>query len=272
MSLPSYYSIVRYVPDIIRDEGVNIGVILETGTNGDRQVIHSFTESFHRAAKIDPFLNAVVLERTIGHTINQLKETSETLSLDQLAERHSGGKVQLTQPRLTLIESLEEELRELYEQFVWEEREARRQGVTDVKLRQKVVRALFHVEGLTPEKIKVNNKSEPVRVEGSKFNHTFDMSVQLNGRPDFIRLLSFDVEHHQEKLESAKALVFDASDILETQRHIGVYSVIYPPKSRIAVRNESFLEAKAILNDRHIPTFDFDEERDVNRFLRTLTQ
>lgn len=269
MPLTSYYSVVRYVPDVIRDEGINIGVLLEAGINGDRQFAHSFTESFHRAAKIDPYLNTAALERSIRNALDQILLAADGLTLNELAARHSGGKVQITQPRLTLAEDIDAELRELFEQFVWEDHEEKRRGLTEVKLRQRVMKTLFH-SGIDERKIRVNRPSDPVRVKGKRFSHTFDMSVQANGHPDFIRCLSFDVEHHIEKLESAKALVFDNLDIKSQNGLVGVYSILYPPKIRAAERRESFLEARAILQDQKIPAFDFDLPEEKERFIRAI--
>jgi len=272
MPLTSFYSIVRYVPNLIRDEGINIGVVLEIGSNGRRTIAHQFTENFQRAAKIDPFIRTSVLERNVKNAVDQILGELDSLSLSRVIESHGGGKIQFTPPRLTLVDhdSIEQEISELYDQFVWEDREARHQGISDIKLRQKVVSTLYRVDGLDPEKVKVNTKNQPVEVRGDRFNHKFDLSVQFNGRPDFVRLLSFDVEHHLEKLESAKALVFDASDIEAAKQHIGVYSVLYPPKSKVAARRESFLEAQAILRDREIPAFDFNDEQDIAKFVRAL--
>ena len=271
MPLTSYYSVVRYVPDVIRDEGINIGVLLEAGTNGNRQVVHSFTESFQRAAKIDPYLNTAALERSISNVIEQIVIAADAITLDELATHHSAGKIQITQPRLTLADNIETELQELFEQFVWEEREERQRGVTEVKLRQKVVQALFH-SGIDERTIRVNRPSDPVKVRGRRFSHTFDVSVQINGHPDFVRCLSFDVEHHTEKLESAKALIFDNSDIKAHDESVGVYSILYPPKIRATERLESFLEARAILRDQHIPAFDFDVSEEKDGFIRAVTR
>jgi hypothetical protein len=271
MPLTSYYSVVRYVPDVIRDEGINIGVLLEAGTNGDRHFAHAFVESFQRAAKIDPYVNTPALEKVISNAIEQIIIAADGVTLDELAARHSGGKIQITQPRLTLIENIDTEVRELYEQFVWEDREERKQGVTEIKLRQRVVQALFH-SGIDEKKVKVNKPSDPVRINGKTLTHSFDMCVQSNGRPDFIRCLSFDVQHHTEKVNEAKALIIDASDIRAEHKSVGVYSVLYPPKTKVAERRESFLEARAILLDRKIPAFNFDVPEEKEAFVRTVKE
>ena len=274
MSLTGYYSVVRYVPDIIRDEGVNIGVVLQVGANGDRNVLSHFTENFQRAAKIDPYLTTNILERNVRHALDQIVEESESLELGQIITNHSGGKIQFTQPRLTLVEesNIEQEIQELYEQFVWEETEARKIGVTETKLRQRVVAALRR-EGINGERVKVNRPSDPVKIKGKRFHHTFDMSIQLNGQPDFIRCLSFDVEHHESKLESAKALIFDATDIREQGGDVGVMSILYPPKTQhVAERMESFKQAQAILKDQQVPAFNFEAQSDWNALLRALKE
>jgi tRNA(Ser,Leu) C12 N-acetylase TAN1 len=271
MPLTSFYSIVRYVPDLVRDEGINIGVVLEVGVNGQRSVAHHFTENFQRAAKIDPFLGTVILERNVKNAIEQIKEELEDKTLKRVIEIHGSGKIQFSQPRLTLVDhdSIQQEINELYEQFVWEERESKKLGVTETKLRQKVIKTLLH-EGINGERVRVSRPSEPIEVKGRRFNHSFDMSVQFNGHPDFIKCISFDVENHLMKRDIAKALTFDAQDIHAGDSDVRVMSVLYPPTKQIKEREPSFLEALAILADQKIPAFNFAAERERDRLLHTL--
>jgi hypothetical protein len=98
------------------------------------------------------------------------------------------------------------------------------------------------------------------------------VSVRLNGHPDYIRCISFDVDNHLEKLESAKALVFDAKDIKESDKTAGVLSVLYPPKMPDAEHRTSFGEAKAILLDQKIPAFNFDLPDDQGKLLAELAK
>lgn len=269
MSLTSYYSIVRYVPDVLRDEGINIGVILEAGLNGDRQVAFRFTESFQRAAKIDPFLSTQALERTIQSALDQILGRFSDSTLEQVAASHSGGKIQFTEPRLTLVDNLESEIAELYGQFVWDDAEHRHVGVGERTLRKDVAELLI-TSGINPDQFTVKTPTRPIRVKGRKFQHSFDVRVQLNGHPDYLRCISFDVDNHLEKLESTKALIFDARDVRDADSDAKVMSILYPPKTPERAHQESFGEAQAILKYQKIPAFNFDRPDDKEDFLKTV--
>jgi Protein of unknown function (DUF3037) len=116
------YSIVRFVPNEIRDESVNIGVILE-----DRQqsrLYSAFALNFSRVAKLDGSLPRSTLERFLKSYIERL--THYTLdgetSLTSLVEWYSAGKVQLTVPRSTILRTTaEDEMRSLQQLFLDEE-------------------------------------------------------------------------------------------------------------------------------------------------------
>lgn len=270
MSITSRYCVVRYVPDVIRDEGINIGVLLETGNNGDRRTLARFTENFQRAARLDPFLKGSALERTIKNAIDQIYHETDALDLNELVANYSGGKIQLTHPRATLVDDLEIELAELYEQFIVDDREERHHGKADPTLR-KEVREILAARGINGERVRFSNSKEPIRVKGRKTRHSFDMSIQVNHHQDFIRCISFDVEHYLEKLDTTKALVYDARDIHAVDSGTGVLSILYPPKTHEEeLPNTLFAEAQAILKDEKIPAFNFDSSEEIEELIERI--
>jgi len=160
MSLKTYYCIVRYVPDLVRNEGVNIGIALEIQDKDEKTKHFHFAESFQRAAKIDPFLKTTALEKTIKGSIEQMVKESENLDLNGLISNYSGGKVQLSEPRFALLDNIEFEMQGLFEQFVIDEKEERHHGKTEPILKKEVRETLRRV-GINGDRVKYSTNKEP---------------------------------------------------------------------------------------------------------------
>jgi hypothetical protein len=270
MSLKSHYCIIRYVPDLVRNEGVNIGLALEIENNGETRKQFRFAESFQRAAKLDPITKTALLEKNIKAAIEQINKESEVLDLTSLISNFSGGKVQLTEARFALLDDIERELEGLFAQFVIDEKEERHHGKTDPILKKEVRETLRRV-GINGDRVKYSTNKEPVFLKGKISRHLFDMSIQVNHHHDFIRCISFDVEHHNQKLDAAKVLVYDNKDIREQTEGAEVVSILYPPKVHGGKKPlELFKEAWLILNDEGIPAFNFDLAKDRERLIERI--
>src|ERR1051325_8527808 len=107
------YCVVRYVPDAIRNESVNIGVVVEAGVNGGRSTECKFAESLTRAAKLDPSLKSISVERIIRGALEQIENECNAFTLADFLENYTGGKIQFTQPRVTILDDLKSELAQL---------------------------------------------------------------------------------------------------------------------------------------------------------------
>lgn len=106
------YSIIRYVPDAIRDEAVNIGVVLKS-QEGDGCI-----------CRIHPDVQAELLRHGAGGnaeilagSINKLVSDCKTEPLDEVGRRFC-HMIRITRPRAMLVEDLKEDADRLYNIFV----------------------------------------------------------------------------------------------------------------------------------------------------------
>jgi len=246
---------------------VNIGIALEVENKEAKTKYFHFAGSFQRAAKIDPFLKTAILEKTIKGSIEQMVEESDSLDLTGLVSNYSGGKVQLSEPRFALLDDVEFEIKDLFEQFVIDEKEERHHGKTEPILKKEVRETLRRV-GINGDRVRYSTNREPIFAKGRIARHSFDMSVQVNRHQDFIRCISFDVEHYNLKLDATKVLVYDKKDIKETNKTSEIVSILYPPKVHTAKKpQELFKEALSILDSEGIPSFNFDSAKDRERLI-----
>lgn len=104
------YSIVKYVADHVRDEPVNIGVLVESADNRhhDSEFITGFS-SIRAASEPSSFLQSVVEKIR--------NENARGMPLDEMEARHS-RKIRLSPPRSILVDDLRKDTRMLFSRFV----------------------------------------------------------------------------------------------------------------------------------------------------------
>jgi hypothetical protein len=115
------FSLIRYVPDVVKGEFANIGVVLrETGREGSATV--RFTRDWSRVRCIDPDADVELLESLESEIAQRL-----TIGIDakmnakpllETLEDSLSNSVQLTDMRGTLAESLPAEMAQLLRMYV----------------------------------------------------------------------------------------------------------------------------------------------------------
>ena len=118
------FSLIRYVPDVVKGEFANIGVVLrEAGPASDaaRPAAVRFTRDWSRVRCLDPGADVALLESLEAEMADRL-QAAETIvnarpMLDTLLDSLSNS-VQLTEMRGTLAESLVAEMEQLLRMYV----------------------------------------------------------------------------------------------------------------------------------------------------------
>ena len=119
--LPCEFSLVRYVPDVVKGEFANIGVLLrEAGADGPVTV--RFTRDWSRVRCLDPDADVALLE-SLETEIAQRLESGVQLKVDakpmlETLEDSLSNSVQLTAMRGTLAENLPTEMEQLLRMYV----------------------------------------------------------------------------------------------------------------------------------------------------------
>jgi hypothetical protein len=115
------FSLIRYVPDVVKGEFANIGVVLrEAGQDGAAQV--KFTRDWSRVRCIDPDVDTALLESLEEEIALRLKfgvqlKVNAKPVLETLKDTLSNS-VQLTEMRGTLAESMPAEMEQLLRMYV----------------------------------------------------------------------------------------------------------------------------------------------------------
>jgi hypothetical protein len=113
------FSLIRYVPDVVKGEFTNIGVVLrETG----RDAVVRFTRDWTRVRCMDADADIALLESLESEIAERLRGGIElkvnAKPMLELLEDTLSNSVQITETRATLAESLPAELEQLLKMYV----------------------------------------------------------------------------------------------------------------------------------------------------------
>ena len=113
--LPCEFSLVRYVPDVVKGEFTNIGVVLRSTAGAEVR----FTRDWTRVRCMDADADTGLLEALEQEIAERLRgETKVSKPILTLLEDTLSNSVQMTAMRATLAESLPAEMEQLLRMYV----------------------------------------------------------------------------------------------------------------------------------------------------------
>src|SRR6266542_220316 len=125
--MPRYrYAVLRYVPDVVRDEAVNVGVLLQ-GLEG-APFLFKFLPRAAAIHKLDPRADETVV-RKFQNQLNKAVRSNEPLgryghptdiTFFESLQREFTGNLQVTEVRGRVAEQPSAALQQLYGEFVAE--------------------------------------------------------------------------------------------------------------------------------------------------------
>ena len=209
------FMLIRYVPDAVKDEFVNIGVLLLHGDSADLR----FTRDWQRVRCLDPAADIEMLEALEADLRQQLSSgvLDRATLLRKLQDYLSNG-LQLTAAKGCLAEDPAQELQSLAQMYL----ERRRAGARETSGRQAIVaqmRDAFEQAGvwqsnLMRKKIaaaQYTHKGDPLKIDcGYRPNGVIKMfhAVSLDSDVDAAKVLAFtypDIRDGIARVEKAKS-------------------------------------------------------------------
>lgn len=198
---PCEFFLVRYVPDPVRGEFVNIGVLLRDAGSSAAQV--RFTRDWTRVRCADPGADIDMLEALEQEIERRLTEHREDTPhvLRTLEDTLSNG-LQITEAKACLAESIPVELERLMKMYV---ESRKREPASRISGRQKVGRAMRRefertgVWSMMSKRIAASQYTQPgdsLRLDcGYRPNGVIKMfhAVSLDGDIDLAKVLAFSM-------------------------------------------------------------------------------
>jgi hypothetical protein len=210
------FYLVRYVPDPVRNEFVNIGVLLRDAGRPE-QVTVDFTKDWARVRCIDPDVDVAMLESLESELRQRLAhQNGDSLALMRVLEDSFSNALQISEPKAYLAESTitgVEELMRLYVEPRKRQTAVRKSGRQAIyaKMRSQFERA--GVWDLMRKRIAVSGYTragDPLRLDcGYRPNGVIRMfhAVSLDSDTEWPKVLAFSVGAIREgiaRIENAK--------------------------------------------------------------------
>ena len=244
------YRILRYAPNRLRDEWVNIGVLLEE-TSGQRQAMRLIEETseFARVRRVHPDVDEDLLRSLPTEFDARLREPAAEVALYlQKLDQNLSNMLQLSPAKGLLAENFDVELDRLYREQVTppvrrergllqNTRDWMRDKLNDVFRRHRILGKLEHrvrVEGFT-------QPGDPMRLDYGYQNGVrgFIQSVSLRRDLPQAKALAYTAGciHARDRLAEITAITDTAPDA-ENPRHVFVEKLFAGEGIRIVAMSQ----------------------------------
>lgn len=231
LSHPCEFSLVRYVPDPIKGEFVNIGVLLhDLSTEGSRRYLLRLTEDWSRVRCLDPDADIEMLEAMGAELAQELEQQKEEMpQILSLLEDTLSNALQFSELRACLAETIAAQIEQLMQLYV---ETRRRESLARVSGRQKVAQAMrseFERAGvwsLMNKRIAASqytHPGDPLRIDcGYRPNGVIRMfhAVSLEGDMNLAKVLAFGMPRLREGVMRVEQAELDMTAIVEPWEQI----------------------------------------------------
>jgi hypothetical protein len=243
--VPCEFFVVRYVPDVVKGEFVNIGVVLRELDGGvpRREAPRlCFTHDWSRVRCIDAGADIALLEdleQEFGRRLLESVDTPGPYTLLPLLESSLSNSIQITEPRTALAENLTTELEQLMRMYVepmqTPDRKAAARRKTGRPAIQAAVRTAFERAGawaMMQKRMPVERytrRGDPLRIDcGYRRDRTGStaeairlfQAVSLAGDLEMARVLAFTAPDLCEGIERIEGASLELTAIVEPLREI----------------------------------------------------
>lgn len=233
--IPTPFAVVRYTPDVIRNEPINVGVVAEV----EGQIRYRLLSSMGRLKAIMDPEEADSLDVALRFLRSSL-DREPRRNLPDIVGSYQ-GQITLSEPLGALTEDPLAFLDDQYEVYVRADSAAQRasQGETRVKMRQRIRQAIASF-GKSAETFAISRT--PVRGHFQK--HAFDFGF-VNGQMTLLEAISFQNDPGY-ALRESKIVALAAIDTKEQYPETLVAAVVAPPVEN----SDAYQEARAILGSK----------------------
>ena len=207
--LPCEFFLIRYVPDVVKGEFTNIGVVLrEAGVAGEVRAVVRFTRDWSRVRCIDPEADVALFEGLEGEIAERLRAgAKDPKPVMTVLEDTLSNSLQMTEARACLAESMPAELDQLMTMYVEPLKvkvERRRTGRAAIAGAMRLQFERAGVWGLMRKRIAAamyTSAGDPMKI---------DCGYRPNGAIRMFHAVSLDGD-----VEAAKGLAYSAPRLLE---------------------------------------------------------
>jgi hypothetical protein len=206
------FFLIRYVPDVVKGEFANIGVLLREAGRDDRAVVR-FTRDWSRVKCMDADADIGLLEALEGEIGARLRmEAPGTKPVMEVLEDTLANSLQMTEVKACLAESLPAEIEQLMKMYVEPlkvKTERKRTGRAAIAGTMRTEFERAGVWGLMRK-----------RIAASLYTRAGDpMKIDCGYRPNGV-IRMFQAVSLEGDVEAAKGLAYSAPELIEGVRRV----------------------------------------------------
>jgi hypothetical protein len=260
------FFLVRYVPDAVKNEFVNIGVVLREAGRPETARVR-FTRDWGRVRCVDPEADTGMLEALEYEVRERLSNgVIETASMMKALEESFSNLLQITEPKACLADSIPAEIEQLSRMYIEsrKQREARRSSG-----RQAIstsIRRQFEAVGVWNAMRK--------RIQAAMYTRPGDpLRIDCGYRPNGV-IRMFHAVSLEGDLEAAKVLAFSAPQmaegVLQVEKAALELTAIVEPLRGLLGKNSEEILASGAEQDR-VEQYRFGVETMERNQIRVMT-
>ncbi|GAC1431127.1 MAG: hypothetical protein NVSMB62_28250 [Acidobacteriaceae bacterium] len=231
--LPCEFFLIRYVPDPVKGEYTNIGVVLReaSGPASQQSPVVRFTRDWSRVRCMDADADIALLEALEGELAARVRDAArETKPILELLQDSLSNSIQISEPRASLAENMATELELLMKMYVEPLRikqDRRRTGRAAIAAE---MRSQFERAGVWPlmrhrlSAATYTHPGDPMRLdcgyrpgEGNGVIRIFH-AVSLDGDLEAAKVLAYSAPRLREGVARVESATLDLAAIIEPIR------------------------------------------------------
>lgn len=242
---PVRFAVVKFVPDPIRDEPVNVGVVGVTDDGLDYRLLEQLS-GLKSVLEGEDIKGLAVALKFLRSSIDRSRDRSLEDLQDLLY-----GQVRLSELMGGLAEDAQAFLDDQFELYVSGPTPTNKSRIGEdrTKVKEKIRKAIG-ARGRQSDLFALGKR----RVKGNLSSFQFDFGV-MNGHATLIHAISFQTREEY-ALNEAKVLAFAALDTIDAHKDAAIAAVVAPPVEPTSIYDE----ARRVLESR-ARVFEADEEQ-----------
>ncbi len=225
--VPCEFFLIRYVPDVVKGEFVNIGVLLREAASSRVETRVKFTRDWSRVRCMDADADTGLLEALEGEITGRLQagvSARDPKAVMDVLEDSLSNSVQMTEPRATLAENMTTGMEELMRMYVEPLKVARTRTKSGRAQIQGTLRHEFERAGvwaLMRKRISAamyTRPGDPLRLDcGYRPNGTVKMfhAVSLDGDVEAAKGLAFSAPRLREGVDRVEGAKLELTAVVE---------------------------------------------------------
>lgn len=257
---PVQFAVVKFVPDAIRDEPINVGII----GGFDGRLCMRMTPKFARIRREARVADTKALEIALRFLQSAL-DRQPNLTLLEVVSSLDRGILRVGEPTGGLADDPLEFIDDLYDRYVGDTPTTRMVSTTRRTIRERLRHALAS-RGTDSDRYAISRK----RFVGATGRHDFDFGFE-NGAVTLMRGISLQTDESY-ALREARELCFAAVDSHKKEsdidRAVEVIAVVAPPLEGSA----AYEEAEGLLRsnvDRYVVIDSAESNAEIDRVLQS---